>query len=426
MQEYMKLVDSYGKLGGKITDLERIRALMGALGDPHKKLKFVHIAGTNGKGSCAEMTAEALRAAGYTTGLFTSPYILRYNDRIRVNGEDISDAELNALSEIVDGAVKKLPHYEFSQFEITQAMAFLHFIKRGCDIVVLETGVGGLLDSTNVIPPPLVSVICSISLDHTAILGGTIEKIAAQKAGIIKKGSPCVTAPENPRQAMGVIGRRARLCNSQLVIPDMAELKVERCTPFGCKFSYRGEQYETHMGGYHQIKNALTVIEVINALRGEGYDIPEAALKSGLLAQVPARVQILSREPLIILDGGHNPEGVKALADALAALNCPKRAVIGMLSDKDSETAAEQIAQAAESFICVDGYCPRAREKGELAEILARHGAKAAPSPYSPEETVRREIAALKDGEALVICGSLFLAALFADGKIVSSALENR
>ena len=269
-------------------------------------------------------------------------------------------------------------------------------------------------------------MICSISLDHTAILGGTIEKIAAQKAGIIKKGSPCVTAPENPRQAMGAIGRRARLCNSQLVIPDMAELKVESCTPFGCKFSYRGGQYETHMGGYHQIKNALTVIEVINALRGEGYDIPEAALKSGLLAQVPARVQILSREPLVILDGGHNPEGVKALANALAALNCPKRAVIGMLGDKDSETAAEQIAQAAESFICVDGYCPRAREKGELAEILARHGAKAAPSPYSPEETVRREIAALKDGEALVICGSLFLAALFADGKIVSSALENR
>ena len=148
----------------------------------------------------------------------------------------------------------------------------------------------------------------------------------------------------------------------------MAELKVESCTPFGCKFSYRGGQYETHMGGYHQIKNALTVIEVINALRGEGYDIPEAALKSGLLAQVPARVQILSREPLVILDGGHNPEGVKALANALAALDCPKRAVIGMLGDKDSETAAEQIAQAAESFICVDGYCPRAREKGELAD----------------------------------------------------------
>ena len=198
MKRYERFIGKYTKLGKKVSDLTRIAALMNAVGDPQERLRFVHIAGTNGKGSIAEMTARALTAAGYRTGLFTSPYIIRYNDRIRVDGREITDGELDALADITEPAAEGLSELGFSQFEITQAMAMLHYERCGCDIVVLETGLGGALDSTNIIPPPLVSVIGSVSFDHTAILGDTLGEIAAQKAGILKPGVPVVCVGDEP------------------------------------------------------------------------------------------------------------------------------------------------------------------------------------------------------------------------------------
>jgi dihydrofolate synthase/folylpolyglutamate synthase len=263
-----------------------------------------------------------------------------------------------------------------------------------------------------------LSVICSVSLDHTAILGNTVEKIAEQKAGIIKRGSPAVLAPENPPSVVGIISRRAESCGSRLVIPDTDKLRVISCTAFGNAFEYRGERFETAMGGYHQIKNAMTVIEAAELLRGQGYAVTKAALDEGLQAQIPGRIQILSRKPLVIVDGGHNPDGVKALADALGTLDCKKRIVIGMLGDKDSDSAAEYIAKSAERFVCVDGFCPAARPRGELAELLRSHGANAFASDFSAEETVKRELETLEGDEALVISGSLYLAAEFA-GKTI-------
>jgi dihydrofolate synthase/folylpolyglutamate synthase len=187
-----------------------------------------------------------------------------------------------------------------------------------------------------------------------------------------------------------------------------------------------GFGYAVEMGGFHQIKNALTVIESVKILAGKGYNITESDLRFGLRAQIPGRIQILSRKPLVISDGGHNPEGVKALAEALETLGCKKRAVIGMLGDKDSDSAAEYIAAAAEKFICVDGFCPAARPKEELAFLLRRHGAQAEASPFSAEETVRRELETLAEDEALVICGSLYLAAIFADGAGANDLNEKR
>ena len=193
IDKHMEFISGFSKQGGKVRDLNRIKSLLKAVGNPEKSLKFVHIAGTNGKGSMAQMFSEIFIDAGYKTGLFTSPYIIEYNDRIQINGQNISDEEIEIISNEIRPVVESLEgDTDFSQFEITQTIAFLYFAKMQCDIVVLETGVGGLLDSTNVIEAPLVSVIGSVSYDHTAVLGNTLEEIAFQKAGIIKPKCPCV------------------------------------------------------------------------------------------------------------------------------------------------------------------------------------------------------------------------------------------
>lgn len=430
MRYYEQLLSGYSKLGKRVNDLSRIGTLLNALGDPQKKLRFVHIAGTNGKGSCAQMTADTLKSAGYKTGLFTSPYILRYNDRIRINGVDISDDELDDAARAVGDAVKQLHGCGFSQFEITQAIAFEYFAKEKCGIVVLEAGLGGKLDSTNVIDPPIISLICSVSFDHTAILGDTIEQIAEQKAGIIKRGSKAVIlAPQNPPQAERIVADHAKRCGCRLIIPDISRMRTIKCTPFGCGFEYLGKVYSTAMGGYHQIKNALCAIECAKALTREGFAISDNDIASGLSAMIPARLQILSRDPLIILDGGHNPDAVGALADALKAIDAPIKMVAGMLSDKDSRAAAALIANCAKEIICVGDFYPNARSASELAEIfaaaLSSEGTVVTASQLSAQETVRQAAASLKKGEVLVIFGSLYLASLFSDGELVRKALPN-
>lgn len=413
--DYHKFLDNYTKSGKKVTDLSRAKTLMNAVGDPQDSLRFVHIAGTNGKGSVAEMTAAALTAAGYKTGLFTSPFIVRYNDRIRIDGREATDSELEEIFDELAFKVKDLSP-DFSQFEITQAAAMLYFARKKCDVVVLEAGLGGTLDSTNVIKPPLVSVICSVSLDHTAILGETVDKIAKQKAGIIKPGSPAVLSADNPPEAVNVVSERAKKCGSPLTIPDKSLLKVVNCTAFGSQFKYKGEDYSVSMGGAHQITNALTVIETLEILKAKGFDrLGINAVSSGLSAAIPARVQTLSKQPLVILDGAHNPDGINALAAALNSISCKKRAVIGMLGDKDSETAARFIAGCADRFVCVDDFYPAAKKADELAALLRSCGANAYPSPLGSVETVKREFLSLEENEALVICGSLYLAALFTD-----------
>lgn len=424
MKRYEKFVFGYSKMSKPVSDLSRARSLMAAVGDPQARLRFIHVAGTNGKGSVSEMTAGALAAAGYKTGLFTSPYILRYNDRIRINGRDIPNDELDRLSDIVEKAVRA-GDGGFSQFEITQAIAMLYFEQSGCDIVVLEAGIGGLLDSTNVIPPPEAAVITSIALDHTAILGGTVELIAEQKAGIIKGGSAVICSPSVPPQALQVISDKAKAVGARLTVPDIAEANVRRCDLFGAEFDF-GELKELrlNMGGEHQIRNAVTAIETLFALRRRGFEIPDSAVRDGIGCVIPARLQILCRDPLVIVDGGHNPEGVGALAAALDTLDCKKRAVIGMLGDKDSAEAARMIARHADRFICVGDFCPNAQGAEKLAELLTAAGATAEASALSPEETVRRELSAPGEGEALVICGSLYLASLFADGRIINEQLS--
>ena len=411
-------ISSFSRLGKRVSDLSRIRSLLGALGDPQNELRFIHIAGTNGKGSMAQMFSEILTSAGYRTGLFTSPYIISFYDRIRINGENIHPDDLAALLEELSPAVEAHPLRDsFSQFEITQAAAFEWFRRQNCDVVVLEAGLGGLLDSTNVIEDPLVSVIGSIGLDHTAILGDTVEKIAFQKAGIIKPGRPCVLSAGNPPEAVRVFREQAAEKQSLLNIPNLALCRVLETDITGSRFTYRGTGYRTAMPGLHQVSNALTVIDAMRLIADE---LPVSAdhIAGGIArAQIPGRVEIISKEPLTILDGSHNPDGMNALAAFLRTLKGRRvRAVIGMHSDKDAAEAVSKLIPLVSRFYPVDGFSDRDIPAGELAGIIRSKGGN--PELRSGEITslissLTREF----PEDVLLICGSLYLVSkLIANG----------
>ena len=404
-------INSFTHSGKPVKDLGRIRRLLGVLGDPQEKLHFVHIAGTNGKGSVAEMFNRIFIAAGLKTGCFTSPFIVRYNDRIRIDGCDIPDSELAQIAEKVRAAVEALPEKDaFSQFEITQAIAFLYFVKHACDIVVLETGLGGLLDCTNVIASPLLTVITTIDLDHTAILGETVAEIAAQKAGIIKRGVPCVLSANNPRDAVAVVSETARAKGSELVIPDASGVKIVSEDCLGSRFEYCGQSYTLSMGGRHQITNALSVIEGCKLL-GDKLGISQRSVEYGIeKAVLPARVEVLCKKPLTILDGAHNPDGLGALAKVLES--CKRRcyAVIGMCRDKNIDSAVQKLIPFVEEFFTVDGFSDRALDRAELAGRINALGAKAQVCVDSLGGQVAALQAAHPD-DLILICGSLYLAA---------------
>lgn len=395
-------IASFSHLGAPVQDLSRVSALLSALGDPQNQLRFVHVAGTNGKGSVVTYIAESVQAAGYRVGSFTSPFIHCFADRIRVNGENIPDAALAECCDMVRAAAPDLP---FSQFEITMAVALLYFTQQQCDLVCWETGIGGRLDATNVVDP-LVSVITSISLDHTAILGDTPEQIAAQKAGIIKRGRPVVLSGGHADGVRAVIAQTAQMQRAPLTVVDLSEIHPISSSVYGSDFAYRGAEYHISMPGAHQRSNAATAIETIRILNGLGWHIPLDACREGLArAGIGARIQVLCSDPLILLDGGHNADGMQALCDTLRS-DAPKPvfAVLGVLTTKDVRGMAEQIALVAEKVFCVDSFAPNAMCAQELAALC---GGIPASLPEAAEEAAR--LAAEHHGTA-VICGSLYLA----------------
>ena len=403
-------ISTFSRLGKRITDLSRISALMELIGRPQDRLKFIHIAGTNGKGSMAQMFSEVLTRAGYTVGLFTSPYIISFYDRIRVNGEDIPEGELDGIMSELEPLLEASPlRGELTQFEVTQAAAFIYFERRKCDVVVLEAGLGGLLDSTNVIEDPLVSVIGSIALDHTAILGDTVEKIAFQKAGIIKPGRPCVLSAGNPAGAVRVFREQSAEKQSLLCIPNLMLCRVTGSGITGSSFTYRGEEYRTSMAGLHQVSNALTVIEALRLI-GEELPVSAEAVKQGIAAaRLYGRVEILCDKPLTILDGSHNPDGTKALAAFLQSTGGREvRAVIGMHNDKDAAEAIANLVPAVEEFYPVSGFSDKDFPAQELADIIGAAGGRAVLTKESPEELIARLQAANPEGITL-IAGSLYL-----------------
>ncbi len=405
--ETMDYINGFSKLGEPIKDLSRFKQIMDALGNPQKQTYFVHVAGTNGKGSTVRMISNTLSFAGYKTGEYTSPFIKVYNDRMRVNGIMITDEELCEIVTQIYPIINGLDIH-CSQFEITTAIAFIYFAAKKCDVVVLETGLGGLLDCTNIIEKPLVSVITSVSFDHTGVLGDTLDAIARQKAGIIKMGCPVVMSPNQNHDVHSVMYSTALVNETRLKVPNTELLVVQKSDYTGNEFIYKGFPYQTIMLGHHQIDNALTAIETCRVLKKRGFPkISYLHIHDGVKsAQVPSRCQVLKADkPFIMIDGAHNPDGMKALADFIREIpKEPKVMVCGMMEDKDWETAIGFITRYIDYGICVDGFAPKTVFAPKLADMFIRG------ETSNLKNAVTKAVEIAGEHGMVIIAGSLYLA----------------
>jgi dihydrofolate synthase/folylpolyglutamate synthase len=400
--------------------LTNSRALMDLMGDPHRKFRSIHVAGTNGKGSTSLFIASVLLAAGYRVGLYTSPHLISFTERIRINSSPIAEERVVALAERVRERSRSVPGGEGAPlsptfFEVTTAVAFAYFAEEGVDVAVIEVGMGGRLDSTNVITP-LVSVITNIELEHTDFLGQTIEEIAAEKAGIIKPGVRVVTGASQP-EVLRVIASCAEGSRSPLYRlgrdfgPEHAVRGRDQV------FDYRGidacyEKLRITMLGRHQIDNASLAVAAVECVRDAGFSVSESALRTGLEHAVwEGRLERVAQRPDCYLDGAHNPAAAKALAASLRELRPSYRKlilVIGILADKDFCGILLELLSLADHVIVTKPRYARAMDPSRLAETAqGLYGSVTATE--SVEDAVRwaRQIADEED--LVVITGSLYV-----------------
>ncbi|MEG1165491.1 MAG: folylpolyglutamate synthase/dihydrofolate synthase family protein [Oscillospiraceae bacterium] len=396
---------------GSKPGLSRTSELLSKMGEPQSALRFVHIAGTNGKGSTAAMLSSIFKAAGLKTGLYTSPFIFNFNERMQVNGAPISNAELAEITEFCAPLAMEMADRP-TEFELVTAIALEFFKRRGCDIVVLETGMGGRLDSTNIISAPLCSVITNIGLDHTRELGDTAEKITAEKAGIIKQNCPTVIydLPENIRR---VIAEHCAEKASLLKAADFSKIRAEKNSRAGQEFSYKSfNSLKLPLLGAHQLKNAALALETICVLREGNLKISDTAVFEGLSkTSWPARFEILSDNPFFVVDGGHNPQCAETVAENLREYFPKTKTIIlfGVLADKDYMGLAKILNTVADAFVTITPQSPRALAAGELAAKIVDLG-----KPVTACDSIPLGIKTALDlaGEGGVVCsvGSLYTA----------------
>ncbi len=404
--------------------LGRTRELTAKLGDPQKKLRFVHVAGSNGKGSTCAMTASILQAAGYKTGLYISPYIQTFCERIQINGENIPEHRLAEVTEKLREAAETMEDHP-SWFEMVTAVAFQYYLEENCDIVVLEVGMGGEFDSTNVIDAPEVAVLTNIGLEHTEYLGNTIEEIARTKSGIIKPGCRVVSY-DNVPEVKAIISEVAKENGAPLVFADPSGIRLVSRDLDGQVFDWEGKTYRLPLHGEHQLKNASVVMEIVRELREQGWDISDEAVRRGL-AEVkwPARFQILSRDPLFILDGGHNPQCAEAMTESLDALLPGQKVdfLLGILADKDYTQMIDILGPYAASFHCIAPENERALGVEALADTIRARGFET--YAYNDlDEAIRAVLSSAEVNRRPSVCfGSLYLA-----GEVLNyydKAIEN-
>ncbi len=407
IQEALAYIHSIYWRGSKL-GLERITELLDRMGNPQDALRFVHVAGTNGKGSTCAMLAAVFQRAEYRTGLYISPYLTRFNERMQIDGREIADGQLCAITEYVRDFAEQMTDLP-TEFEIVCAIAFEYFKRERCDLVVLEVGLGGRLDATNVIRAPLCSVITTIDYDHTQYLGDTLAQIAAEKAGIIKGGA--VVSDAQQPEAMAVLERRCREldCTFRVVRPENIELLESSLD--GQRFRYNGAPYEIALLGRHQLRNAAVVLETIAAVRAAGIAVPEPALTAGLrAARWPGRFEVLRRRPPAVVDGGHNPQGVRAAVEAASEYLGPGLVVlVGVLADKDVDGMLRELDRVAARYVATMPDYPRALDAGKLAEKLAVFGKPVAVKPNVAEACAEAERLCGADG-AILALGSLYMA----------------
>ena len=396
---------------GSRPGLERITELLERLGNPQEKLRFIHVAGTNGKGSFCAMTESILRAAGYKTGLFVSPYIKNFNERICVLGAPIGNEALAAAT----AAVK--PHAEAmadapTEFELITAIGLVHFVQVGCEVIVLETGMGGRLDSTNIIKDPLLTVITGIAKDHTAFLGDTVEKIAAEKAGIIKKGAPVLWGGRD-KAARGVIAAKAAEMGVSMVATEDTPLTVREMTLSGSTVDYGTWQgVQVPLLGTYQPRNLANVLAAVPLLREAGLHITDAAVRAGLATvRWPGRFEKLCEAPLILSDGAHNPEGVDAAVDSIKTYFKDERVLIltGVMADKDYRGMVQTLAPVTAEAFTLTPDNPRSLPAADFAKAFANAGIAAKAFDTVPEAVAAAVARAKKTGKPLVSLGSLYM-----------------
>ena len=388
--------------------LSRVKALLSMVGDPQNALsgRFLHVTGTNGKGSTCAFLSSALRAQGYRVGRFISPFIMEFRERMEINGEQISEDEVCEIGAELQTVVNRYTSETGQaplEFELVTVMGLLYFARHACDLVVLEVGIGGMYDPTNIVTP-LLSVIMRVDYDHTELLGDTLAAIAEQKAGIIKPGAPCILYADNEDEVISVIRSRCDAVGASLVIPDMAALSIGGARPGRLAFTYCGQAYLLQLSGIYQVRNALCAIEALRLLPSLGFAMDADAIVQGLAAaHFPARFEVLSQDPPILLDGAHNASGMEALAENID-FYYPDRPLLylcGMLGDKQPEASLEPILrpQTVRFCACVTPPSPRAMKADALCRIFRSHGIDAAPY-----ETMEAALDALRAMRAEMCC----------------------
>jgi len=371
-EEAIAFIHGTYKFGSKL-GLDNIKTLLELLGSPQNSLKFVHVAGTNGKGSTCAFIHSVLIESGYKTGLYTSPFIETFNERIRVNHDLITEDELALLTKRVKSKIDIMVedgHNHPTEFEVVTAIAMLYYQMHACDIVVLEVGLGGRLDATNVINTPLVSVITPLDYDHTEYLGNTLREIAFEKSGIIKQEGITVSYPQ-VQEAMAVIQKKCEEMNNDLLEVNFDTLKIKTLSFGGLTFEYKEEEYEITLFAPYQSENAAIALEVLNCLCVKhDFHISDVQIKQGLKkARWIGRLEIVSEEPFVIIDGAHNLHGIKGLAKSIEALGEEYRIIglVGILKDKDVEGMLNIISPYLDAVITTKPDNPRAMSSSELA-----------------------------------------------------------
>ena len=416
-KDALNYIHSLNRFGIK-PGLERINALLKRLGNPEEKLKCIHIAGTNGKGSTSTALANIMIAEGKKTGLFISPFVVNFRERIQINGEYIKEKDLADLtyeiSKIVPEVEKEVED-NITEFEFITALMFAYFKEQNCDVVILEVGLGGRLDSTNVIEKPLASVITQIALDHIVVLGDTIDKIAYEKCGIIKADCPVITTSHQNPRALPVIEKIAKDKNSPLKIANISSVENVKIAPYGSEFTYKGMNITVNLAGRHQIENMTAAAETALAL-----GVSKTAIVRGIAnTKFPARLEILSRSPLVILDGAHNENGADVLANYLDEHKLTPVTLIGMMADKNCEAVVKKIASRSKAVFAVK---VEGNPRTETAENLSQIAGEYCVNSFTAENYGYALSLAFqrckKTNLPLLICGSLYLASDIRDMAI--------
>ena len=414
-EEAMNFIQNTNKFGS-VLGLDNIRELLERLGNPQDQLRVVHIAGTNGKGSTLAFLAGIFRESGYRAGRYVSPASFYYEERFRINEENISKKDLCFYMEKIKNVAEEMVKDGLSHptmFEIETALSFLYFLDKKVDVVLLETGMGGRLDATNVVKKPIATVIASIGMDHMQFLGDTLEKIASEKAGIIKEGCPVISY-DNTKEVNEVIKNKAKQMHAKVTFVNSAGIRVLQESLNGESFSYRSsdgrwyEKIEIPLLGRHQINNAALALETLNVIKNY-YCISDFQTEDGMRKTIwRGRIEILEREPMVICDGAHNPDGAKSLLSFLQNNFTNQRLIyiMGVLSDKDYEQMVQILAPAADKIYTVAPDNPRALSSRELCNCISKYHQNVEERQRLAECLSKVRQKAEKD-DVIIICGTL-------------------